>query len=95
MTQPNQGYDNTGGYGQSANPYGQPNVAGNRRTASRIRMTRVTSTAKATRTASPTPIRVGGTHSLASRAMTANPAGACSRNRRNVRHGARAWGGSS
>ena len=28
MTQPNQGYDNTGGYGQSANPYGQPNVAG-------------------------------------------------------------------
>ncbi len=24
MTQPNQGYDNTGGYGQSANPYGQP-----------------------------------------------------------------------
>ena len=28
MTQPNQGYDNTGGYGQSANPYGQPNIAG-------------------------------------------------------------------
>lgn len=28
MTQPNQGYDNTGGYGQSANPYGQPHVAG-------------------------------------------------------------------